>query len=102
MLVPARRSAHRVDAQRSQPPQIVRRRIGSSEFYGRINASQEFRNDRRVMKIVSTRKFGAHIKAVCGRKLGDQSPHLSVAYDGEPKAHAALLPVVSNSVVMRA
>src|SRR2546429_5035550 len=101
MLVPTRRAANRADAQGNQTAQISRRGIGSGEFHGRIDALQEFRNDRRIMEVVSAREFGAHIKAILGRKLGNQSPHLSVAYDGEPKAHAALLPVVSNCVVMR-
>jgi hypothetical protein len=39
MLVPSRRSANRVDAQRREAAQVVRRRIGRREFNGNLNAA---------------------------------------------------------------
>ena len=54
------------------------------------------------MKIILAREFDAHIESILRRELRDEPPHFPVAHNGQAQAHALLLPVVSNCLVIRA
>src|SRR5690242_10816434 len=101
MLVPARRAANRVDTQRSEPPQIVRRRIRRREFYGYIHSSQKVVHDPGIVQVAFAREFCAHVETILGRELRNEASHLSATHNGQAQAHAALRPVASSCVVMR-